>query len=210
MSELLRFKKKQKYCSFDCETESLNLFYARPWELAFITYEGNKVLERHQHFIWFDDLNVSPDAARITGFDKSKIKREGITPQKAIDIFDKYLYNSEYKIIGTNILGFDVYIYNTLRRLCGKKNDYSYISRCYDTVSLMRAYIGNIKPPEEQKEMILWQYKLLHKIIRGAGLQASCRALDVPYDKDRHHEGLYDVGLSKQVFDKLMWNLEIC
>ena len=47
MEDLLRFKKNQKYMVFDFETCNLNLVSEenKPWQLAFLIYEGDKLIE---------------------------------------------------------------------------------------------------------------------------------------------------------------------
>lgn len=47
---LLRFDKKQKYLVFDTETEGLNLIKSRPWQVAWLVVEGDRILEKHDMF----------------------------------------------------------------------------------------------------------------------------------------------------------------
>ena len=83
-NSLLRFKKNQKYIVFDFETEGLNLRHSRPWQLGFLEAEGTKIKNQYDIYIDFEDLSVSKDAARITGFSrdiynkKKKGQREGV------------------------------------------------------------------------------------------------------------------------------------
>ena len=68
MEDLLRFKFNQKYVIFDTETEGLNLVTSKPWQLAWIEAEGKKITKKQNRFLMWEDLNVSEDAARFTGF----------------------------------------------------------------------------------------------------------------------------------------------
>ena len=68
MEDLLRFKFNQKYVIFDTETEGLNLVTSKPWQLAWIEAEGKKITKKQNRFLMWEDLNVSEDAARVTGF----------------------------------------------------------------------------------------------------------------------------------------------
>ena len=71
--KLLRFQNKQNYLLFDYETCNLNLISGnKPWQLAFMVVENNKVVEKKDYWLKWDDLNVSPEAAKITGFTESK------------------------------------------------------------------------------------------------------------------------------------------
>ena len=71
MEELLRYNFKQRYVVFDTETEGLNLITSKPWQIAWIECEGKKVVKKHNRFIKWDNLNVSPEAARVTGFNRN-------------------------------------------------------------------------------------------------------------------------------------------
>ena len=75
---LLRFDKRQKYLVFDTETEGLNLVDSRPWQIAWIVAQGGKIIQKHDIYVRWDDLNVSKDAARVTGFSKDIYERTAI------------------------------------------------------------------------------------------------------------------------------------
>ena len=68
--QLLRFDKKQKYLVLDTETEGLNLIKSKPYQVSWIIAQGDTILEKNNRYIWWEDLNMSEDAARITRFDK--------------------------------------------------------------------------------------------------------------------------------------------
>ena len=65
---LLRFNKKQRYIVFDTETEGLNLITSRPWQVAWLVVEGDKIVARNDRFIHWPNINVSEGAAKVTGF----------------------------------------------------------------------------------------------------------------------------------------------
>ena len=75
--QLLRFNNKQKYMVFDFETCSLNLCRKnnKPWQLGFILCEGDKVKKEYDFLIKWDNLEVSADAAKITGFNRKNFVR---------------------------------------------------------------------------------------------------------------------------------------
>src|SRR6056300_1496216 len=95
---LLRFKNKQKYLLFDYETCNLNLISGnnKPWQLAFLVIENNKIVEEKDYWLKWDDLKVSPEAAKITGFTQAKYKKHAVDPKLALDHFEKYLYDDSY------------------------------------------------------------------------------------------------------------------
>ena len=63
---LLRFKKNQKYLLFDYETCNLNLVSNnKPWQLAFLVVENNKIIESKDYWLKWNDLTVSPEAAQF-------------------------------------------------------------------------------------------------------------------------------------------------
>ena len=72
---LLRFNKKQRYVVFDTETEGLNLVTSRPWQVAWMVVEGDKIIEKNDLFIEWPDLQVSEGAARVTGFTEKEYNK---------------------------------------------------------------------------------------------------------------------------------------
>lgn len=76
--ELLRFKKNQKYVFFDFETCGLNLGSTRnkPWQLAFIVIENNKIIEECDYWLKWKDLKVSEGAAKVTGWTQKNTTRK--------------------------------------------------------------------------------------------------------------------------------------
>ena len=116
-NDLLRYNRNQKYIIFDTETEGLNLVKSKPWQAAWIVAQGNKIIKKYDKLIYWDDLNVSKDAARITGFSQSHYEKNAEDPKKVWDEFSKYLYDDSYKIVGQNLLGFDVYMIDVWRKV---------------------------------------------------------------------------------------------
>jgi DNA polymerase III alpha subunit (gram-positive type) len=209
MNDLLRFKHNQNYIVIDCETEGLNLTSSKPWQASWIICRGNKIISKHDHFIRWDDIGVSTDAARITGFDKDHYYSKAEDPMLVWDKLSKYLYDPSFVIIGQNILGFDVYMLNVWRKQMGLNSDYSYIDRIIDTKSISTAIFKNILPDKEH--LLSWQYKLLH--IREKGLKTSqafmLKYYDIPHDPKRLHDGLYDVQMTFEIFKKQIFNIDL-
>ena len=206
---LLRYKKNQKYIVFDTETEGLNLRYSRPWQLSFIEAVGPKVVKSHDLFIDFEDLSPSEGAAKITNFSWNTYNKKKRDKLEVLNFFDKFLYDPNYLIVGHNVLGYDIYIHNVLRLACGKPSDYSYIDRGIDTNCLSKAYRSGMKTVDGSR--ILWQYKWLNFFKRGlkTNQAAMLKEFGIEFDKNRLHDGMYDVEKNFELFNKLIYNIEI-
>lgn len=209
--ELLRFNNRQKFMVFDFETCNLNLCSKenKPWQVGFIICQGDKIQKEHDFLIKWDNLNISADAAKITGFNKKKYEKEAVEPEKVLDFMEQYLYDPSYIKLGHNLLGFDVYIHSVFRRALGKKPDYSYLNNLIDTLCLAKAIHKNINPPKEK--LLAWQYKL--NSFRQKGMKASitalCKAYDLKFDQSKLHDAIYDVKMNYEIFRRQIWELEI-
>lgn len=210
---LLRFNKKQKYLFFDYETCNLNLVSNnKPWQLAFMVIEGGKILEQKDYWLKWDDLEVSPEAAKITGFTKKKYENRASCPKKALQHFERYLYDETFIKVGHNLLGFDVYMHDMHRKLAMPEadSDFSYIEQVIDTLCLAKAVKKNIKITSSE-ERLPWQYRLNNLIERGlsCNLKQCCKDYDVPFDSSKLHDALYDIRVNYEVFKKMLWEVEI-
>ena len=212
-SDLIKFNlDKCKFLTWDLETESLNTCLARPWQLGFQVYHGTKLVEEKEVYIKWSDLNVSKGAAEATRFDKNKVELYGREPKEVLDRFNKYLYNPEYKILGHNILGYDSLIHNIWMNDLGYKTDYSYIDRIYDTLPLSRAYKANFKIPEDKKDFLAFQYRLLAYHPKGLKATNSVMAKEFGFDvvEDKlHNSAVYDATLTSFTFFNLIKKLDI-
>ena len=209
---LLRFKKDQKYICFDFETCHLNLLNSenKPWQLGYGLFKGKKTQKICDHFIKWNSLNISPEAAKICRFSRAKYEKNATDATQILEEFEKYLYDPSYLIIGHNLLGFDVYIHNIYHKLLKKDSDYSYIDRIVDTNCLAKAAKEKIKKNKNEK-LINWQYKLNE--FRKRGLKTNQKQLlkdyDIKFDEDKLHDARYDINMTFQIFNKLIWEVEI-
>ncbi len=206
---LLRFNKKQKYLIFDTETEGLNLIKSKPWQIAWAVAEGGLIIEKFDKLIFWEDLDVSPDAARITGFDKRFYERNSEDPVDIWNLFSKYLYDDSYKIVGHNLLGFDVYMVNIWRKLIGLGSDYSYVDRIIDTNAVAKAIAK--EAPVDYDNFIYWQYGWSN--YRERGLKSSQASLlkkySIDHDPNKLHCALYDIEMNFKVFRKQLFDIEL-
>ena len=206
---LLRFNKKQRYFVFDTETEGLNLVTSKPWQVAWLVVEGDKIISRNDKFIQWPTLNVSEGAAKVTGFSRKEYEKKAESPDQVWCEFSTELYNEDNLIIGQNLLGFDVYMVNVWRNLMGMQSDHSYVRRIIDTKSLATAIAKQI--PVDKDNFLPWQYRLLN--YKERGLRTSQATLlkkyDIPHDPKRLHDALYDIEMNFKVFRKQLFELEI-
>lgn len=209
MNELLRFNRKQKYIIFDTETEGLNLVKSKPWQAAWIVAEGSKVIKKYDKLIKWDDLKVSKDAARITGFDKKHYEDNAEDPRSVWNEFSKYLFDDSYLIVGQNLLGFDVYMIDVWRKLIGEPLNQDYINRIIDTKAIATAIAK--ESPVDKANFIYWQYRWLN--YRERGLKTSQLTLlkkyGIDFDQKRLHDALYDIEMNLEIFHKQLYDIEL-
>jgi DNA polymerase III epsilon subunit-like protein len=208
-SDLLRFNKKQKYCIFDTETESLSLASTKPWQFSWLIYENGKITKTEDHFVYWKDLDVSADAARITRFDYSNWKRKARPAMEVLNAFESYLYDPEYLIVGANLFGFDIYVHNAMRRRLGLESDFSYIDRVLDIQAIQKGiYLGLKSVP---KNRTAWQYQMHN--FRKRGIKTSvkhlCGLYDIDYDENMAHDATTDNTYCLNIFKKQLQNIEL-
>ena len=209
-NHLTRFKKNKKFVLFDYETCNLNLcsLNNKPWQLAFLICHGDEVVDKFNYLLKWEDINVSPEAAKITGFNLNHYNKHSQCPLKCLENFNKYIYNEDYFIVGHNILSFDIYIHNLHRNLCSLSSDYSYLDRTIDTNCLAKSSALNL--PIDHENFFLWQMKVAS--IRKKGLKTNlkflCEQNNINFDPSKLHDALYDIEKNLEVFLKMLWKYE--
>lgn len=211
-SEMLRYDKQQKYLIADYEAESLNLYYARPWQCAWMICTLNEVLEKHDHYPFFADLEVSRVAAQVTKFNLQEYKERAEDARGVLDKFESYLFDPQYIIIFHNGLQYDTMVHQTFRRQFGLPRDYSYQSRFIDTNAIAKAFKKNVKPPQYGTiDFLAFQFRLAG--LFQTGLKSSLTNLgkefEIEYDYDNLHRGINDIGLNYLVWKELVNKIEI-
>ena len=208
---LIRFDEDKTFVFIDCETENLclNSFNNLPWQIAMIKAKGGQILDSKDYYVgWNRDINVSPEAARITRFnpvdyDKRKIKFEEIFPT-----IEDWLDNADY-IVGHNILGFDIYLIKDFYNYVGK--DYRHLmSKIIDTNCIARGIKFEL-PYRTSENFLEYQYKLVHERRKGikTNLTALGREFQIEHDYDRLHDALVDLELNLKVWNQLKYQLEM-
>jgi DNA polymerase III epsilon subunit-like protein len=214
-TELLRYNNQQKFICPDCETTGLNLLYALPWQVGYVTFDLKNNLTKENRYIWWPDLKVSADAARITRFDYGYYKDKAEDPVKVLEELEDVLYSESYKVVSQNWLGYDSMIINSWRRALKLKPRYDYLYqpfKVYDTLAISRAIKKGIKPDTSSSNAFLsWQYKMqsIHQKGLKCSLGAIGKELGVVFDENSLHDALSDVLLNVEVFRKQVWNMEL-
>lgn len=210
-SNLLRFKKNKKFIVFDYETCSLNLASLdnKPWQLAFLICSHDKIEKKYDFYLRWNDLKISDGAKQVTGFKESVYQKRATDPLEVLNLFESYIYNPDYYIVGHNIIGFDIFIHNIHRLLCGKRSDYSYVDRLIDTNCIAKANALDIE--YDETDLTLWQFKLQKIKKRGlkTNLKSLCEKFKIDFDESKLHDALYDIEQNFKVFKSMIWKSNI-
>lgn len=212
MDNLLRFKFNQRYVIFDFETEGLSLVSSRPWQVSWGVAEGRKLLSVHNHYIAWEDLNISEKAAAVTRFDKADYIRRREDPFHVFPKLWQDINDENNLLVGHNILQFDIYILNIYRQKLGLPTDYKFLDRCLDTNALSIAVKKGLQPPNANGSVSLsWQYRLLNARERGVktNMGAMLKHYDIPHESDKLHDAEYDIRKNFELFHKLIQDIEI-
>lgn len=198
--------KGKKLVVFDTETEGLNLHSSKPWQIAWVEMLNGKVVNKEMHYLAWDDINVSKEAAAVTGFDINVYNAKKEDPKLIIEKFWKLISDPNVVVVGQNVLGFDIFMLEEVRRLVGLPTDFSYLSRVCDTVSLSRAYLcGIAKSPEES--MVEFCFKMLNykpeKRI-SVKLNKMLAHFGIDYDESKLHDALVDTEMTAELALRLL------
>lgn len=206
----LNYDFEQKYLVFDFETENLSLINNRIWQIGFSLCQGNRILESHDLKVFHSDLNMSPDAARITRFDWGQYKSEAIEEEAAYALFEPFLWDENIIPLGHNIYAFDLPVY---RLQCLRRGTWrgwrGLHQRCLDTLALSRIYNDNRKP---ESDLYASQMKEITKPPRGAkkaNLSFMAKSFGIEFDENTLHDAAADITLNFKVFNELKYKLDL-
>ncbi len=206
INDLLRFDKERIWMILDTETSGLNLYSTKPWQISYDLYRGDTKLESFQRYPYWENLGMSDGAARVSRFDPAEYKAKGEDPKEVLMHFEKYLYDPSIFLSGANLIGYDIFILNTYRRLLGIPSDYSYIERIFDVQNIEKAIELNYQKPESQSQTA-WNFKL--KSFRKKGFRVSiqmlCKKYGISYDEKLAHDASHDNFLVKQILNKQLY-----
>lgn len=200
--------------TFDLETENLNLGTCRPWQIGYRIEEGKKLIARKDIWIDIPNLKVSEGAARVTGFTYDQHDRKKQPLLKVLDeVESDFFSDPETIFVAHNGLGLDIYILRNLFLEGGRDLKFKdFILRFRDTLALARARYLQLTPPEMgTPEFLRFQYRMLAAHEKGMKMKLSdlCGEFNIPFDPTRTHDALYDVDLTSQVDNKLLYALDL-
>jgi DNA polymerase III epsilon subunit-like protein len=213
MDNLLRFNGQQKYVVIDVESNGLNLIGSRPYQLSWVVADSRGVISRHDHILKWDGFVMSKEAQRVNRFNWDDYNERARDIGPIYEEFAKYLFDPQYLIVGQNLLGFDIYMIKVIQKALGLPVDFSYLRRLIDTKAI---FVGNKKGVDfsvldNSSDFLAAQFSSTSIIEKG--LKSSQGFLldeyEVPHDKARLHEALYDVEMLFELFKKMLWRIEI-
>lgn len=208
--DLLRYNlDNKKFVVLDSETNGLNLFYTKPFNIGIQVYQNKNLIENHNLYIKWENYNINKELAVKVHYDKYKIDKEGKNPKEVLDILLNYLTNEEYYYIGNNILGYDCMIFNSYAKHFNIDIGYKWLNRLYDNNPLFKAYKLNAKPNYD--DFLSWQFSLSNLIQKGlkSNVGYACNEFGIEYDKDAAHSAIYDCDKSYKIFLELVKKMDI-
>lgn len=208
--EKLSYNYNLNYIVLDLETENLSLshYKNRPWQVGILECCGSKTIKSYSKYIRWDDLNLSIGAARKTRFDNDVYIKYAEDPLIVWNEIKDY-FKTHY-IVTQNGLGFDTYLIKSwLKNIDSWGGFGGWIDRSIDINLLSRAYFYGVKP--DMENFLSWQYKMITDVRRGVktNLRAMCKEFDIEFDDSKYHEAFYDVEKTKEVFQKLIYKLNV-
>ena len=150
-----------------------------------VRVKGNKIVaEKDYHIKWDSELKISEEAARITRFSESKLKKLGLPPEEVLPTVIDWLDSADYVA--------------------------HLMPKIIDTLSIARGVKSGLRfKPDES--LLAYQYRMAS--FRQKGLKASLAALgkeyEIKHDYHNLHDALTDLKLNVKVWNKLKWQIDI-
>lgn len=216
-NHLLRNSKENKrFCLIDYETDGLitHPSVCKAWQVGIINLLGDQIENEHDILIkWKTPFNFNPQIVnrlfKTTVQElNARIQKNGVSPETAFETMYNSLENANY-IVGSNILGFDIHIIFHFYKMFGK--DPRHLTRkVLDTHCLAKGMKLGI-PYTPDQDLTEYQYKLLHKRVKGVktGVQTLAKEFGIPFDPDTLHDAIIDLTLTHKIFNQLLYRLEI-
>lgn len=206
----LAFKNDARYCVFDTESNGLNLLFSQPFQLSWVIADNRGVIETHDRFIKWPDFKMSEEAARVTKFNMQAYLAKAEEPSAVFADFKKVLFDPKTIICAHNGFNFDIFMLRILMKACGETNYWGYLPRLIDTKVLSIAYQKNIKY-DGSTPFLVWQYKVNSIIEKGlkSSQQFMLDLFEIPYEKDRLHEALYDITKLYEILKKIILAVDV-
>jgi len=209
--DLLRFDKEKTFVFIDLETENLCLSFCKnlPWQVGMIKAKGNEAIDSKDFYVkWDREINVSKEAARITGFSQTKYNKLAIHISEIFPTIEKWLDEADH-IVGHNVLNFDLHLIIEMYRMMGKSHDHL-APKVIDTLSLARGVKMEL-PYKKSEDLLAYQYRMSNK--RKKGMRNTLKALGeqfgIQHDYENLHDAIVDLQLNLKVWNQLKYMIEI-
>lgn len=208
---LLRFNSSDTIVFIDVETYNLclNLINNVPWQISMLKVKGNEIIDEKDMYVkWDTHLKISEEAARITRYDHNKVNSLGVAPEKAFEVMSSWL-ESSYRIIGHNILNFDVYLIKGLYEKYNKEWRHL-VPKIIDTNALARG-IKYGELPQSNDDIISYQYRLANSPRRGVktNMTSLGKEYGIEHDYDKLHDAIIDLKLNLKIWNKIKFQIDI-
>ena len=208
---LLRFNNKDEFVFIDIETFNLclNLKNNCPWQISMLKVKGNEAFDLKDMYIsWDTKLKISAEAAKITRYDENKVKALGIKPEEAFDIMYNWL-DSSFKIIGHNVLNFDIYLIKGLCDLNGKPWKHL-VHKVIDTNAIARG-IKYGELPKKDDDIMEYQYRLINSPRKGVktNMTSLGKEFGIEHEYDKLHDAIIDLKLNLKIWNKLKYMIDL-
>lgn len=215
-SSLLRYNKEQVYLLYDEETTGLNLLYTKPWQISYCLFTIDKIISTHNYYIWWENLQMSEQAATITHFDYNHYKFHAKPLEAILPLFERYYLDNSIIKVGHNIIPYDSNIWSVARKSLNLKPTFEPNLHSIDTLALARAYRLGIKPHKfnlngDNYDFLAWQYRMIswHTKKMKTSLNSLAKEFDILTDESRLHDASYDILINRQIFLQFLWKMEI-
>lgn len=210
---MIDINKNTRFIVSDFESENLHQRYNRPWNLSYVIFQNNKILEEHDYFIWWPDLKMSKGAAEATKFDPKEYKEKAEDPKVVFNKVKHIFYPDKPTkdwIVFHNGLNFDVYMLRNWFKEIGEwRGEKEYIFRFLDSNAIARAAKNNNKA--DKNHFLSWQYKWANTPQKGikTSLTTLGKEQGVEFDETKLHRGLPDVRLNAQILNPILYQTGI-
>ena len=208
---LLRFNNKDEIVFIDIETFNLclNLKNNCPWQISMLKVKGNEAFDLKDMYInWDTTLKISQEAAKITRYDPAKVKALGMQPEEAFQIMYDWL-NSSFKIIGHNVLNFDIYLIKGLCEMYDKPWKHL-INKIIDTNAIARG-IKYGELPKQDDDILEYQYRLINSPRKGVktNMTSLGKEFGIEHEYDKLHDAIIDLKLNLKIWNKLKYMIDL-
>ncbi|MEK6880334.1 MAG: hypothetical protein AABY22_12030 [Nanoarchaeota archaeon] len=201
----------KKFVFFDLETNGLNLFYSRPFEIGYLIYHGKNLTKERQIYLNYPNYQIRPEIAKKVLYNKEIVEKQGIEPKLAFQELLEYILNSEYYIIFSNGLNYDCMVLKNSCDELGLNYGYDWLKRCYDINSLFKLYKLGAKIDNDN--LLAQMFSANNYVRKGlkSNLQYMAKEFKVGMgeETDQFHGALFDSRVCSAIFFELIKRIDL-